>query len=92
MAIDTKDYLETAKRYLDAALVDLEQAPDKTAIADLLRAIRSIDNYYKEWCNEHDEDMGEEPGTTYEEGISCEFYIEADWWHEVSVALRNLNK
>jgi hypothetical protein len=92
MTIDTKDYLQTAKRYLDAAIQDLETAPEKTALVDLLRAIRSIDNYYKDWCDEIDEENNDTQGTTYEEGVSMEFYIEADWWHDVSVALRKLDK
>jgi len=87
-----KENLEYAKRYIDAAISKLDETPDKDAIADLLIALEGIDEYYKSFCESLDEDQGEEIGTSYEHGVNLEFYIESEWWHDVSIALRKLNE
>lgn len=60
------------------------------AIRELIDACLTIESYYKTFCNECDEDWGEKPGTCYNQGVSMEFYIESDWWHDASLALRKL--
>jgi len=82
--------IEQAKRLLSTVEEDLKNAPEKANITELMEACEKLDRYYKSrFCAEIDSEYGEEPGTTYEDGISLEFQIEADWWHDISVALRN---
>jgi len=83
--------LERAQHLIQRAIDDLKEAPEKETIAELLDACEAVDRHYKErFCHECDLDYGEEEGTTYEHGISLEFYIEADWWHDISKAIRKL--
>lgn len=84
--------LESAQQYIDAALHDLKETPEKDALNSLLNACENIDTYYKEtFCASCDSEYGDEKeGYTYENGISLEFYIEASWWHDVSKAIRLL--
>jgi len=83
--------LERAKNLIQNVIKELEEAPEKKAIIELINACEAIDRYYKErYCAELDLDYNEPDGTTYEEGICLEFYIEAEWWHDVSKALRKL--
>lgn len=83
--------LEQAQRLIDSALTDLKENPEIDAVDTLLDACESIDLYYKNrFCKEMDSEYNDPEGTTYEHGISLEFYIEADWWHDVSKALRIL--
>lgn len=85
------DDLERAQNLIQRVITDLNEEPEKEALTELLDACESLDRYYKErFCAECDLDYGEEPGTTYEHGISLEFYIEADWWHTISQAIRKL--
>jgi len=81
-----------AKRYLDEAAKHIKEADGASpeVIAELIAACRGIDEHYKEMCAEADDRYGDPDGTTYRDGISIEFYIEADWWHDVSLALRKL--
>lgn len=83
--------IEHAKRLLTTVEEDLKNAPEKADIVELMEACERIDRYYKNrFCVEMDAEYGEDEGTTYEDGISLEFYIEADWWHDISVVLRKL--
>ena len=52
--------------------------------------IQALDERYKDWCKEQDEDAGDLEGTCYAEGTSMEFYIESDDWHNISVQLRKI--
>lgn len=61
-------------------------------IDDLVKACEVIDNVYYEMCGVYDIEDGLSQDTTYNEGVSIEFYIEAEWWHEVSIALRKLKE
>lgn len=88
--MEIKERLTFAKKYIDAALKDLEETPEKNNIAELLYLLKGLDAYYKEWCSEHDEEVGDPEGTTYEHGVSLEFYFEADDMHDISLALRKL--
>jgi hypothetical protein len=87
-----KHELEIAKTQIDQALHQLNTAPEKGQIADLIAACEVIDMAYKLMCREDDDDMQVPAGTSYKEGMDIEFYIEASWWHDVSVALRELKK
>jgi len=82
--------LTNAKAYIDYAIDLLNETPEKNALAELIQACKALDNYYKEYCDGIDEDRGESIGTTYNEGISMEFYIEAEAFHDISLALRKL--
>ena len=91
MNIDGK--LTVALNYINSAKNDLEEAENanKQLIAELIHACETIDAHYKTFCNELDRyDYDQPEGTTYEEGIRLEYQIEADWWHDVSLALRKL--
>lgn len=61
-------------------------------IYNLIEKCQQLDVHYKQYCDEVDEADDAEPGTTYRDGISIEFYIEADWWHDISLILREMNK
>jgi len=86
--------VEQARRLLKNALTEIEDAPELSAIIDLLAACEVIDERYQDFCADFDRDDGDEIGTLYNSygGISIEYYIEADWWHDVSRALRALRK
>ena len=83
--------LNTAKRNIDAALELLAKTPEKNAILTLIEACRAVDERYQEFCEEQDDAYGQPIGTTYQEGINLEFYIESDAWHTISCALRELD-
>lgn len=89
---DFKTKLEMANKWLTNAIESLDNLPTEAVIADLIEAVESIDSYYKDWCDEMDEDNGDEIGTAYENSAYIEFYIEADWWHKVSLALRKIKE
>lgn len=84
------DRIHHAKHQLNLVLEELAKVPDKSTLVDLFAALENIERHYIEFCASCDE--GQEPGSTYRDGISLEFYIEADWWHDVSVALRKLKQ
>jgi len=84
--------LQYAIVYINRAIRNLAKVPEKQAIHEVLEMCGAIDERYKEFCSEFDEQDGLPEGTTYgkEDGISIEFYLEADDWHKVSLALRKL--
>jgi len=83
--------LVRARRLIEDVEEKLKEAPELEAIVELLDAVEKLDNNYRDcFCHDCDLNWGEEPGTTYEGGTSMEFYIESDWWHDVSMALRKL--
>ena len=84
--------LELAIRTIEGVIKDLNNAPEKTAIVKLIKACEAIDRHYFKTCQQIDEDYGDEPGTAYEGGFNMEYYIEGDWWQEVSEALRELRE
>ena len=93
MSYDISDRLQQISHQLTEVSAHLDAAPVKADTADLMAALKVIEDYYKDdFCHNCDIDFGESPGTTYKTGISLEFYIEADWWHNVSLALRKLNE
>ena len=69
-----------------------EQTPEREHIAKLIEACERLDEYYKDWCEEIDDEYGDERGTAYEQGTNMEFYIESSEWHNISEALRELRK
>jgi len=87
-----KDDIEIAQRYLQKVQKGIEDTPNLEALNELMEALIPIEMHYRDFCEGCDQDFGDEPGTTYEDGISLEYYIEASWWHEVSLALRKLGK
>lgn len=87
--------LQTAHICLSRALKAIEEEPstaEKVATLELIEVCKALDAGYEEWCIEHDESYGDEPGTTYnsELGTSMEFYVEADTFHRLSLAIRKL--
>lgn len=89
-----KTDLKIAHSYIANVLDRLEtdEKMGETSLADLVEACERVDAYYKQWCRELDEETMEDEGTSYRDGISLEFQIEADWWHDISLALRKLRK
>ena len=82
-SIDTPGELEAWRiRYLGR----------KSALTEVLRGCRDIEEQYKEFCEQRDAAEGEEKGTNYAQGVNMEFYIEGLSWHDVSLALRRLEK
>ena len=84
--------LETAERLIKEARQELEEAPEKTAITELINACETLDRHYKKYCGEVDFVNDDEPGTAYEGGFSMSYSIEGDWWQKISEALRVLRK
>jgi len=84
------DRIHHAKHQLNLVLEELAKVPDKSELVDLFEALTNLESRYIEFCESCDEGQGQELGTTYRDGISLEFYIEAEVWHEVSKALRKL--
>jgi len=64
--------------------------PDRELINGLINFCMVIEESYQNFCNELDENWGDPGGTAYENGVSIEFQIEADWWHDISLILRKL--
>lgn len=88
-----RDDIDTARICTERALEQLDKQPSLTAISDLIQACSMIEDYYREeFCPALDREYGDPEGTTYKVGANLEFYIEADWWHEVSLALRRLQE
>jgi len=87
---EIEDSLIRAKNLIDISLNDLRTAPEKADISELLDQIQKLDDHYKRWCDEYDKLQGEEIGTTYKHGVCLEYYIEAEWWHDISLAFRKI--
>lgn len=62
----------------------------QTDISDLINLVRKLNVQYFDWCMEMDDEFGEPHGTTYENGVSLEYYIEAKDMHELSKLVRKL--
>ncbi len=88
--METKAKLVMASQLLNSVLDDFKDAPEKIAIVELINAVRRLNVKYFDWCTEIDDENGEPHGTTYENGISLEYYIEADEMHNLSKILRKL--
>ena len=85
--------LNTAASLIQSAKQDLNTIPEIEAIQQLIQVCEAIDRHYREdFCPSVDDESGEEKGTTYKYGVCMEYYIEAEWWHNVSLALRKLRK
>lgn len=89
---EIEDNLTRAKNLIDASINDLRTTPEKSDISDLLDQVQKLDNYYKRWCEEFDIEEETELGTTYRDGIWREFQIEAEWWHDISLAFRKFRR
>jgi hypothetical protein len=90
--MDVINQLKISQKWLSDSIESIERSKEITLPDELLDALDYIDSYYERFCGELDEDFGDEPGTTYKDGVSIEFYIEADWWHKVSLILRSLRE
>lgn len=79
------DLLYEAEGAIASAIQEAKRGPRQLASDALIAACERVDTYYKEFC----EEFGPE---TYDEGINIniEFYIEAEAWHDISLALRAL--
>lgn len=68
---------------------------EKIGLTDeMIATLKLLDFHYQEYCAELDKEYNEPEGTTYNNkyGPSIEYYIEADMWHDVSLALRQLTR
>lgn len=94
MIRDIEQHIRTIEGLLAHIRVYLEADKTIGITKELVDALNGFDEIYKEYCEGIDETNNEEPGTTYNNpyGPNIEFYIEADDWHRVSLALRELNK
>jgi hypothetical protein len=92
--LDMEWSTERAISDLEMALEQLKKNRAVGLSAELLDAIEALDEHYKEFCSELDIQDDLEPGTTYNDdcGVPIEFYIEADDWHNISLAFRNMRK
>ena len=84
--------LESAVRLIEGVLQKFKDSPEQSAIVELIRACEGIDRHYKKTCEQIDLDNNDPAGTAYEYGFNMEYYIESDWWQEISEALRVLRK
>lgn len=89
---EIEDMLVRAKNLIDTSLSDLRTTPEKADISELLDQVQKLDNHYKQMCDDFDESDGTEIGTTYRDGISIEYQIEAEWWHDISLAFRKFRR
>lgn len=91
MTTSTLQKLERCKLHIEQVIEDLNAVPsDKVLIAELLDALAPLEERYEDFCQGCDEDFGEAPGTTYQDGTSMEFYIESNDWHRISLVLRKI--
>lgn len=81
------ELIDTARRRLDK---------DETIglTDELISTLEELDEKYREYCYEIDNDDDLDSGTTYKakSGPRMEFYVEANDWHKISKALRTLKK
>ncbi len=89
---EVEDNLVRAKNLIDMSINDLRTVPEKADISELLDQVQKLDNHYKKMCEEMDENYEDEIGTTYRDGISIEYQIEAMWWHDISLAFRKFRR
>ena len=82
--------LEIVDRVLERVKNTLKAEEQVSLSTDLLRALLSLEERYKEVTLEQDAMDDLPPGTTYHDdyGVPIEFYIEQDDWHDISLALR----
>ena len=87
------DKLETAKYMIQEGINKLEEAPERSAITDLMQVLKEVDLNYKYECDSIDEQTGIEynGAPLYEVGMNSEFYIEGTTWHRISLLLRKLD-
>ena len=62
----------------------------QTDISDLINLVRKLNVQYFDWCTGIDDEYDQPHGTTYEDGISLEYYIEAEDMHKLSKLLRKI--
>ena len=81
-------------KYIQSQLSDvlelLIKNPKQDLIISLITECKKIDDEYKQWCDEWDEDNNQPIEYTYKHGICMEFYIESAAWHDISLILRKL--
>lgn len=82
--------LKRAKSIIEKSIKDLEEKPDQILVKELIEACKAIEPTYKKMCDDSDEQCCDPKGTSYNDGISIEFYIEADQWHIISECLRKM--
>lgn len=85
--------LEAVRDRIDSVIDDMNGAPEKSDIIELIRACETLDKHYKEYfCEENDMEEDLPKGTTYndDDGEMIEYYLEAGTWHTISKILRNL--
>jgi len=85
--------LKQAQHQIQGCIDLLNMIPGKVEMAEIFEILRRLDEDYKRWCDEYDEQYGDGAvGLTYEEGISLEYYIEAETMHDLSKLIRKLDK
>ena len=86
------EVIDRAKRSLDSVNDRIAATPNLNDLEELIAALGVIDSHYIEYCGENDADYDLHDGETYssEDSPCAEFYIEADWWHRVSLAMREI--
>lgn len=89
MSTETK--LVQAKLLIESIIDDFSKTPEKTATHELIRFVSKLNADYLDWCLEMDDQFDQPHGTTYEDGISLEYYIEASDMHELSKIIRKLS-
>ena len=82
----------TALRKLKEIQEDANKTEFPPKAIKLLEIAREMREEYKRWCDGVDEDLGDEIGTSYKNGVSMEYYIESDLIHKLSKALDELEK
>lgn len=86
MLIDT---LKGITKTLDQAIKELENAPEKSYIIELIDYCSSLDDMFKQFCEQVDYEVGEN-SNSYETGqnIDLEFYIDGSFMYQLSKILR----
>jgi hypothetical protein len=86
--------LQQAENILERIRLRIEADSTVGITAELMETIEKLDQQYKEFCADVDDDDNLDPGTTYNDefGPNTEFYIEADDWHKISQAFRKIKR
>jgi len=80
--------LKVSTQIIQGVIDQLNEAPEKAAISDLIKILKEIDGNYQYECEAIDDQIGTDDGKLYEIGMNNEFYIEGLTWHKISLLLR----
>lgn len=84
--------IKQSLQYIEEEIDKIDNAPERSAIVELIESLEDLDESYRMYCKQLDEEREVEAGTHYTDGVYDDFYIEAELFHEVSLALRKIKE